>query len=203
VEAAASLAARRELGGDKAARIIDAMRASVSARGVVGSTFDQVAREAGVSRGLLHYYFGTKERLLIEMVRRESDVRIGRLEDAIAGADSVEGVLDTLVRSFEDFLGEGPTTVGMFYEMLPLAQRNGEIAVELAALGRRTRAHLSNALRAKSDAGVLHLRADPDAAAALLIALADGVTVRQLSEPGLDIAPLMDQAVTSARALLG
>ena len=49
---------RGELTGDKAARIVETMRASVAARGIAGSTFDYVAREAGVSRGLLHYYFG-------------------------------------------------------------------------------------------------------------------------------------------------
>ena len=48
------------------------MRTSVATRGIAGSTFDAVAGEAGVSRGLLHYYFGTKERLLIEVVRREA-----------------------------------------------------------------------------------------------------------------------------------
>jgi AcrR family transcriptional regulator len=41
-------------------RIVDAMRRSVAARGAAGATFDHVAREAGVSRGLLHYHFGTK-----------------------------------------------------------------------------------------------------------------------------------------------
>ena len=51
----------RELSGEKAQRIIDAMRESVAKRGAAGSTFEHVAREAGVSRGLLHYYFGTKE----------------------------------------------------------------------------------------------------------------------------------------------
>ena len=48
------------------ARIVEAMRRSVAARGAAGATFDHVAREAGVSRGLLHYHFGTKERLLGE-----------------------------------------------------------------------------------------------------------------------------------------
>ena len=51
----------------------------VAARGIAGATFDHVAREAGVSRGLLHYYFGTKERLLVEVVRRECEVRKQRL----------------------------------------------------------------------------------------------------------------------------
>ncbi len=40
------------------------MRRSVARRGTAASTFDHVSREAGVSRGLLYYYFGTKEQLL-------------------------------------------------------------------------------------------------------------------------------------------
>ena len=35
-----------------------------------------------------------------------------------------------------------------------------------------------------------------------LFALADGVTIRRLAEPDLDVRPLMDQAVLAARALL-
>lgn len=198
----AEFAPARELSGDKAARIVEAMRISVAARGIAGSTFDQVARQAGVSRGLLHYYFGTKERLLVEAVRRECDVRIERLEAGIAGADNADSVLAALVQGFEDFLGEGPTPIVMFYEMMTLAQRNDEIALELAELGRRTRQHLADALRAKSEAGVLELRADPDVLATFLFALADGVTVRRLSEPDLDIGPVIGQSVAAARALL-
>jgi AcrR family transcriptional regulator len=191
----------RELAGDKAARIVEAMRVSVAARGIAGATFDHVAREAGVSRGLLHYYFGTKERLLVEVVRRECDLRKQRLAEAVAGAEGADDVLGALVSTFEDFLGEGPTPAVMLYEMITVAQRNAEIAAELAEVGRRTRSHLADELRAKQEAGVLELRADPDAAATFLFALADGVTMRRLSEPDLDMAPLMEQAVAAARAV--
>ena len=185
MEAASSLeiARPRELPGDKAARIVEAMRISVAARGIAGATFDHVAREAGVSRGLLHYYFGTKERLLAEVVRRECEVRIERVESGIAGADSADAVLEALVQSFEEFLGAGPTWAVMFYEMATLAQRNEEIAGEVAELGRRTRTHLAEALKAKSEAGVLELHGDADAVATFLFALADGITIRRLSEP--------------------
>ncbi|HZU40724.1 MAG TPA: TetR family transcriptional regulator [Solirubrobacteraceae bacterium] len=191
-----------ELAGDKAARIVEAMRASVAARGIAGSTFDHVAREAGVSRGLLHYYFGTKERLLLEVVRREAEVREQRLEDAMADARSAEELLRALVRSFEEILGEGPTGPVMFFEMLTLAQRHEEVAAELAALGRRTREAFAAALRTKSEAGVLQLRDEPTEVAAFLFALADGIVIRRLSEPSLDIAPLMKHGVAAARALL-
>ena len=45
----------RELSGDSAGRIVDAMRAAVATRGIAGATFEHVASQAGVSRGLLHY----------------------------------------------------------------------------------------------------------------------------------------------------
>ena len=178
------------------------MRVSVAARGIAGSTFDHVAREAGVSRGLLHYYFGTKERLLVEVVRRECDLRTERLEEGIDGARNADDVMGALVRTFEDFLGEGPASPVMFYEMLTLAQRCEEVATELVELGRRMRSHLADALRCKAEDGVLELRSDPDTIATLLLALADGISMRRLVEPGFDIGPVMGEAVAAARALL-
>ena len=193
----------RDLSTARATRIVEAMRVSVARRGIAGSTFDHVAREAGVSRGLLHYYFGTKERLLVEVVRRESDVRIERLEQAILNAKSADDVLAALVESFEAFLGEGPSAAVMIYELITLGQRNEEIAAELAELGRRVRTHTADTLRAKSEAGIVSLRADADTVATFLFTLADGMTIRRLSEPELDIGPVMEQAIAAARALLG
>ena len=112
-------------------------------------------------------------------------------------------MLDALVRSFEDWLGDGPAPAPvMLYEMLTLAQRNEEIAAELALLGRRTRSHLADALERKRAGGVLSLRVDPELAAMFLFALADGVIVRRLSEPDLDIGPLIEQGIIAARAVL-
>ncbi len=191
-----------DLPTDKAARIVEAMRASVAARGIAGSTFDVVARQAGVSRGLLHYYFGSKERLLVEVVRRESEVRGQRLHQAVAGATGADELIEALVRSLEEILGEGKNPMVTFYELLTLGQRNAEIAAELAELAHRTRTRLADALRAGSEAGVFELRAEPGHVAGFLFALADGVTIRRLSEPDLDVRPLIDQAAAAARALL-
>src|SRR5438309_8882241 len=96
----------RDLAGDKAQRIVDAMRASVARHGAAGSTFDHVAREAGVSRGLLHYYFGTKERLLAEVVRRDCDVRLAMLDTALERTTTAGDVVDVLVRSLEQIVAE-------------------------------------------------------------------------------------------------
>ncbi|MGH2872531.1 MAG: TetR/AcrR family transcriptional regulator, partial [Solirubrobacteraceae bacterium] len=152
-----------DLPTEKAARIVEAMRSSVAEHGIAGSTFDRVARRAGVSRGLLHYHFGTKERLLVEVVRRESELRAQLLEEAVATAAGTDELIEALVRNLKEVLGAGRSEVLTFYELLTLGQRNAEIAAELTQLARAMRTRLAAALRTRSETGAFRLRATPDA----------------------------------------
>ncbi len=192
----------RPLESDKAKRIVDAMRESVAARGAAGSTFDHVAREAGVSRGLLHYYFGTKERLLVEVVRRDAEIRLAALGTALADAQTGEHFIDALVRSLEELIERDPGFVVLMFELFTLSRRNDEIAGELAALCRQTRETLAASLAAKQDEGVVRLGDDPDSVAGVLLALADGLALRFLTESDVDPGPTLKAAVAAARALI-
>ena len=192
----------RELPGDKAQRIVDAMRTSVGLRGATGSTFDHVAREAGVSRGLLHYYFGTKERLLVEVVRRDCDLRMERLSETLPGVDSADALLGTLAQSLTDTVDETPEFFVILLELHTLARRNEEIAAEVAELHRRVREHLAGLLAGARDAGVIRLADEPEAVSEVLFSLADGLAMRMLAEPERDYAGALRTAVTAARALV-
>jgi len=194
--------AARPLESDKAKRIVDAMRESVAARGAAGSTFDHVAREAGVSRGLLHYYFGTKERLLVEVVRRDAEIRLAALGASLGDARTGEHFIDALVSSLEDLVERDPGFVVLMYELFTLSRRNEEIAGELAALCRQTRETLAASLAAKQDEGVVKLGDDAVAVAGVLLALADGLALRFLTEPDVDPRPTLKAAVAAARALI-
>ncbi|WP_205699540.1 TetR/AcrR family transcriptional regulator [Conexibacter sp. SYSU D00693] len=190
----AATSATRSLAGDKAQRIVAAMRDSVARRGVAGATFDTVAREAGVSRGLLHYYFGTKERLLAEVVRRDTDERLAALEEQLSGAATADDVLALLDRALVTLLREQPDAVVVVFEFFTLSRRNEEVATEFAALLRRMTDHVAAVLRAKHEEGVLRLREDPEAVADILFAMADGLAMRMLSEPGRSWRPTVDAA---------
>src|SRR5437763_15384714 len=87
---------------ERAERIVEAMRDSVAEVGVAGATFERVAARAGVSRGLLHYYFGTKERLLVEVIRRDTEGRVEALGDALARARSVDEAIAAFFMVFAD-----------------------------------------------------------------------------------------------------
>jgi AcrR family transcriptional regulator len=192
----------RQLSGDKAKRIVDAMRDSVARRGAAGSTFEHVAREAGVSRGLLHYYFGTKERLLVEVVRRDSELRVARLDEMLGEAKSVDDVLDVLVSSLTDLIENEPGFFLLIYELFSAGRRNPEIQEEVGRLFAHTRTHVAEVLRAKEQEGVLSLRFDADATVAFLLALGDGFALQALSDPDLDDKAAVAAGAASARFLL-
>jgi AcrR family transcriptional regulator len=199
----ASVEAPRRLEGEKAQRIIEAMRASVGTRGAAGSTFDHVAREAGVSRGLLHYYFGSKERLLVEVVRHDCEVRIKAMDERLAQADSIEAIIQALVYGLEEFIEEEPGSQAVTYEMLSASRHSAEIRAELAELYRRWREHLAEALRHKERQGVVDLQADPESVAAVLFALGDGFGIQLSSDPAWQSEAPFALGVRTARQLLG
>jgi AcrR family transcriptional regulator len=197
----AATTGERSLTGDKAARIVDAMRASVAERGTAGSTFDQVARAAGVSRGLLHYYFGTKERLLVEVVRRDTDVRMAALDAQLAQARTADDFIAVLVGELEDVVRNDPGFVTLRFELFVLSRRHGDIAAEFSAFLRRPREQVAALLRAKEEEGVLRLAAEPDAVADVLFSLADGIWLRMLGEER-DFGPTIAAGITCVRALI-
>jgi AcrR family transcriptional regulator len=200
---AATTDAPRRLEGDKAQRIIAAMRSSVGRRGAAGSTFDHVAREAGVSRGLLHYYFGSKERLLVEVVRHDCEVRNRNMDERLAQASTLDEILDALVVGLNEFLEDEAGGQAVIYEMLSASRHSEEIRAELAELYRQWRERLSGWLRIKERDGVIRLQAEPEAAASILFALADGFGIQSLSDPDWDQTAAFDLGVGTARRLLG
>lgn len=192
----------RSLSGEKAQRIIDAMRRSVAQRGTAASTFDHVSREAGVSRGLLHYYFGTKEQLLAEAVRRDCELRLERLEQQLSTAKTADDFIDLMAQSLHETVSEDPDFVTLVFELFTLSRRNADIAVEYEGLMRSTREHVAGMLAAAQREGVLRLHAEPDAVAEVLFSIGDGFALRMLTEPQRDFTATISAGITCARALL-
>ena len=192
----------RALESDKAQRIVEAMRSSVGERGAAGSTFDHVAREAGVSRGLLHYYFGTKERLLVEVCRRDCDIRMEMLDAAFAASSDADELIAALVRSLEEWVAEDPGFIALIFELFTSSRHNEEIAAGLRDLNGRVRDHVAEQLEAKAAEGTIRLAAGADAVAGVLFAMADGLALRMLSEPDRDWGETVDAGALAVRQLI-
>ncbi|HEY3758543.1 MAG TPA: TetR/AcrR family transcriptional regulator [Solirubrobacteraceae bacterium] len=202
VEARSEGRTGRSPSGEKAQRIIEAMRRSVAQRGTAGSTFEHVSREAGVSRGLLHYYFGTKEQLLVEAVRHDCQLRLERLEQQLAGAQTADDFIGLMAQQLQDMLRDDPDFVTLLFELFTLSRRNADIGIEYAKLMRAMREQVAGMLTVAQEDGVLRLHADPEAVAEILFSLGDGFAMRMLAEPGRDFGETVRAGIASARALL-
>jgi AcrR family transcriptional regulator len=193
----------RKLESEKAQRIVAAMRESVGTLGASGATFDRVAQLAGVSRGLLHYYFGSKERLLVEVVRHDTELRVQALERNLAPADSLDAVVEVLVSQVRAFLEEDAASQAVIYEMFSASRHNEDLRLEMAKLYRQTRDHIAAALRDKHEAGVVKLRDAPENVASVLLGLGDGITMQLISDPEWDSDAAFQLGIRTARFLLG
>jgi AcrR family transcriptional regulator len=192
----------RSLTGEKAQRIVEAMRRSVALRGTAGSTFDHVSREAGVSRGLLHYYFGTKEQLLVEAVRRDCELRMELLEQRLATAQTADDFIALMAQNLQETVHEEPELVTLIFELFMLSRRNEDIATEYAGLMRRMRGQVAAMLAQAHGEDILQLHAEPDAVADVLFSLADGLALRMLAEPKRDFSATVQAGIVAVRALL-
>src|SRR5919197_2188349 len=195
----AGVGKERELSGEKVQRIVDAMRHCVAELGIAGATFEQVSREAGVSRGLLPYYFGTKERLLIEVLRSDAETRIAMLDEPLARARTVDDVIAVLVSGAEDLLREDPGFYVILFELFTAGRQNPDIQKELAELYQRSRRHVADILRRKEAEGVLSLRFDAEAIVSYMFAAADGGALQRLTDPQRDFSPALEAGAAVAR----
>ena len=201
-EVGAAGAGGRSLSGEKAQRIVEAMRRSVARRGTAGSTFDHVSREAGVSRGLLHYYFGTKEQLLVEAARRDCELRMELLEQQLAGAQTADDFIDLMAQNLQETVREDPEFVTLVFELFMLSRRNEDIATEYRGLMQRMRGQVAAMLALAQGEGILRLHAEPEAVADVLFSLGDGLALRMLADPDRDFSATVQAGIVAVRALL-
>ena len=191
----------RSLSGERAQRIVEAMRESVAEVGIAGSTFDRVSAKADVSRGLLHYYFGTKERLLVEVIRRDTDDRIESLGTRLRDARSV----DAVIAAFFDAFGRTMQERGYVFlvsELFVAGRTQPDVLTELGELYGRARSEYAEILREKERQGVIRPRFGVESVLAYLFAAGDGIIVQVLSDPTLDFDGFRAVSYETARFLL-
>lgn len=114
-------------------RILDAAARLFGREGYQGASMGQVAEEAGVSKGLLHYHFRSKEHLLIEAQRatfRQIHARFDdRFRQGDVSLDTALEALDALWDALYDMRKWAPFMV----ETMSLATQQGPVREHLDA----------------------------------------------------------------------
>jgi hypothetical protein len=135
-------------------------------------------------------------------VRRDAEIRLEHLGTELAGARTIDDVIAVLLHSLEDLVERDPGFVALRFELFTSGRRNAEIAAEFAALQRATRTRVAELLATKQRERVIRLTDAPEAVAAVLLSLADGLALGLLGEPDRAHGPTLKAATAAARALI-
>lgn len=101
---------RKRGGEERRSQIVEALMRVMAARGYERASIAEIAREAGLASGLIHYYFKTKQDILLALMDQLSAHLRTRYEARLESAESAPwSRLDAFIEAYVGLEGEPPT----------------------------------------------------------------------------------------------
>ena len=181
--------------------LLDAARRVFGKRGFGGATLDEIAEHAGYTRGALYYNFpGGKEDLFLELLEERIAARIEATQSTFSDGGG-EDVASTLAQAREAAADAGAAAREnrewqlLFFEFALHAARDRRFARRLGASEGRLRAALAELIEARAAALGGEPPISAESLARALNALANGVMLDRLIEPGAVPEDFLEQIV--------
>jgi AcrR family transcriptional regulator len=156
-------------------QILAAACRAIQQRGFANTRIADIAAEAQMSTGAIHYYFEVKDEVLIAALKWASAQLFDRLEQLADGAASERERLVQLLEHAVPLPGPRRGEYVLWIELWVRALQEPDLLPECEALSRRWRGYFFDAVRRGTEAGEFAPAADPDEVAERLIAQVDGL----------------------------
>ena len=152
--------------------------------GYAGMTVRMVGQRAGVSHAMIHYYFSTKDDLLVAVVEHARRNWIHPLEDFVRGSGTSAEKLENIIV----WMAEPATREVMRVHRQLLAQTewNEDLRRAMATEYTRWRAGFVDLFRQLDRDGLLADGTDVDLLAAAFSTASDSLVSKRALEPSLD-----------------
>ena len=180
-DAGAEVKRKRESSRD---RIVDAAYQILAEKGYNATTFKEIARSAQAAQGLIYYYFGSKDRLLLEVLKETSERTRQEMQRFVAALPEERPRRGKSVLAQQKHrVTRQPEWYRLRYELFALGMRKPELLPsvgELLAKGRRGVGQVLGRLAGKEIA-------DREALSAVMLACFDGLALQKLADPDFDL----------------
>ncbi len=172
-------------------RIIAAASKVLAEKGYEATTLREISREAQAAPGLVHYYFGGKDELLVEVLQAAGQrfhQRMERLVQQVPAERSLEAVL-TQLRERVDL---EPDVYRLRYESFSLGLHNPVIEPKVRERLAQRRNEIGSVMakvleNMERTDGAQRSSLDPTLLAALLISIFDGLALQKIMDPTFDL----------------
>ena len=151
-------------------------------RGFRDASIDDVAEDAGFTKGAFYANFASKEELFLAMLDEHFARRVQEIERLVAadGTDAEKAM--QAGADFNRMLSSDPEWQRLLFEFTAYAVRNDEFRAELVARSQALRARLSAALATRAEQLGIESTIPVDELALMIGAMARGVAAERLLE---------------------
>ena len=150
--------------------------------GYSGLTMKKVAREAGVSQGILHYYFEDKRAILVAALEQVMSDLDRRAIAATRGVREPSARLRSLIAACLDVAATNREFWAVFVEFWGEMMHDTKLAAINAGLYGRLRRVIGDIVTQGTKAGIFR-PVKPLQAGAIILALVDGVSLQLTFDP--------------------
>jgi AcrR family transcriptional regulator len=165
-------------------------------RGYREAGVDEIAAEAGYSKGALYWHFSGKEELLMALLEERIDAPMRDRVALLASAPPERDMSVEATRAFARQLGEQREAVVLEREYWSLAIRDPELRARYAERQTELRGALAAAMEARArHLGTPDLGMPAEDAARIVMSIIGGLAVDELIEPGSVRPELLGEAL--------
>jgi AcrR family transcriptional regulator len=154
-----------------------------SSRGLQQASIDEVAEEAGFTKGAFYANFASKEELFLAMLDERFAGRLAEVEHVVASDDELEDQARQAGADFTRYVRADPEWERLFFEFAAYAARNDDFRGELVTRYRSLREALATAFGRWCEAHDVEPPVPLDQVALMTFAMANGFALEQLLEP--------------------
>jgi AcrR family transcriptional regulator len=187
---------------ERRSQIVDAAITCFAKRGYYEASMDDIAREAGLSKGSLYWYFPSKRDLFRSLIEAWiAEVMVG-LPEAVAACETSGQKLMLIADSIKNTVAIRPELARAQLEFAAQAVRDDEIREWFRVNYVEQRTFLAGILEEGIHSGEFR-RVPVDATARLIMAYFDGLFLhREVNDIGDEIDVLLDEAKSTLLDLL-
>jgi AcrR family transcriptional regulator len=167
-----------ELGDSRRRELLEAAFSLIGEKGLEGLRTRDIAARAGVNISTLHYYFGTKEALLVALIHylREA-FKAPRTRRRSAAGDASAGLRSHFADTLHSFRAN-PHLATVLQELVLRARRDRAARAALRNIIDDWNAKVEDLIRREAAGGALRTDVDPRAGAAIVTSFIMGATMQ-------------------------
>jgi AcrR family transcriptional regulator len=172
-----------------AVRLLEGARRLLERSGYASITLDAVAREAGETKSLIRYHFGSKQGLLVALVdwlmHEYTDQQRRLVSGAMGSEDRLHHLAESLIRMMHD-----SDSYRLFFDLMSNLVQDPEMRPRAAGLLMMWRNLTASVLQPAQAQGVPK---EVMTLSSMTLALADGLALQLLADPeSVDVELAMD-----------